>query len=113
LRTMPVSVADSAAGLTSLVQEGATAFSTSFEQFTTLQTDELTGVVFRNNPDETIATYQDLTIDALDSIYDNIRNILTPNSFKFDDSTDSTAPDFSLTFETFDQEMFDSYGKAF
>ena len=113
LRSMPAVLEDSASGLTSLVQEGVTAFSPSFEQFTTLQTDELTGVVFRNNPEETVETYQDLAIDSLDAIYDNIRNILTPNSFKFDDSTDSTAPDFSLTFETFDQEMFDSYGKAF
>ena len=51
LRTMPDALPDSASGLTSLVQEGATTFGTSFEQFTTLQTDELTGVVFRNNPD--------------------------------------------------------------
>ena len=81
--------------------------------FFVLLSENWQGVVFRNNPEETVETYQDLAIDSLDAIYDNIRNILTPNSFKFDDSTDSTAPDFSLTFETFDQEMFDSYGKAF
>jgi len=116
LRTMPQVFLDSASGTLAVVAEGTTGFDASFEQFTTLQTDELTGVVFRNNPEETIEKYQDLTMDSLDDIYDNIRQMLTPNSFKFDDSNataDSAAPDFSITFETFDQEMFDSYGKAY
>lgn len=71
--------------------------------------------------DETIADYQNIPLNLLgkDSsnaggFYQSIRSILTPNSFTFDDSSlrDSnlaSGPDFSLTVETMDNAMFDSY----
>jgi len=115
LRTMPTVLFDSAVG-PSLITDVTSAPATSFEQFTTLQADVDTGIIYRANPEETVAKYADYQLDSLDASYDNLAQLFTPNSFKFDDSNasaDSAAPDFSMTFETFDQEMFDSYGKAY
>jgi len=115
LRTMPTVLFDSAVG-PSLITDVTSAPATSFEQFTTLQADVDTGIIYRANPEETVAKYADYQLDSLDEMYDNLAQLFTPNSFKFDDSNasaDSAAPDFSMTFETFDQEMFDSYGKAY
>lgn len=111
----PQVLLDSDAGVITLEETAAVATSIPFTQFTTLQTDS-DGIAYRANIQETIDKYEDQSLIALDSIYDNIAQIFTPNSFKFDDSNasaDSAAPDFSLTFETMDQEMYDSYGKAF
>ena len=113
--TAPDVQLDSDAGVVSFEQSAAIVTSIPFTQFTTLNTDS-DGIVYRANPNEIVEKYEDFTLVALDSIYDNIAQIFTPNSFKFDDSNvsaDSAAPDFSLTFETMDQEMYDSYGKAF
>jgi hypothetical protein len=115
LRTMPTVLFDSAVG-PSLIAEVTSVPATSFEQFTTLQADVDTGIIYRANPEETVEKYADFQLDSLDAGYDNLAQLFTPNSFKFDDSNasaDSAAPDFSMTFETFDQEMFDSYGKAY
>lgn len=116
LRTMPQVFLDSAAGRLSIVDEGTQAFGAAFNQFTTLQADADTGIIYRANPEETVSKYADYSLDSLDTMFDNLAQMFTPNSFKFDDSNasvDSAAPDFSMTFETFDQEMFDSYGKAY
>ena len=113
--TAPLSIEDSATGPV-ITETALISPVTPFQQLTVLVTDESTGIVYRSNPLETIEKYEDINIDTLDSFYDNVAQIFTPNSFKFDDSNasaDSAAPDFSLTFETMDQEMFDSYGKAF
>lgn len=71
--------------------------------------------------DETIADYQNVPLNLLgqDSsnaggIYQSLRALMTPNSFTFDDNSlrDSnlaSGPDFSLTVETMDNAMFDSY----
>jgi hypothetical protein len=114
LRTMPTVLFDSAVG-PSLIADATSVPATSFEQFTTLQSDP-DGIVYRANPEETLDKYGASQLDSLDTMYDNLAQLFTPNSFKFDDSNasaDSAAPDFSMTFETFDQEMFDSYGKAY
>jgi len=115
LRTMPTVFLDSGVGPT-LIDEASQVSGTSFEQFTTLQADAETGIIHRAAQEETVAKYSNLQLDSLDNIFDNLAQMFTPNSFKFDDSNasvDSAAPDFSMTFETFDQEMFDSYGKAY
>jgi len=115
LRTMPTVLFDSAVGPT-LIDEASQVSGTSFEQFTTLQADAVTGIIHRAAQEETVSKYADLQLDSLDTMFDNLAQMFTPNSFKFDDSNasiDSAAPDFSMTFETFDQEMFDSYGKAY
>ena len=71
--------------------------------------------------DQTIAAYQDVPLNLLGTdsssdggFYQSIRSLLTPNSFTFDDSSlrDSnlaSGPDFSLSLETMDNAMFDSY----
>jgi phage tail-like protein len=115
LRTMPtVEFALSVDPI--VVGQAVATFAPAFEQFTVLRAD-IDGVVYRANPLETVDKYSSVTLNILDSAYDNFAQMYTPNSFKFDDSgngvLDSAAPDFSLSFETFDQEMFDSYGKAY
>ena len=115
LRTMPTVLFDSAVG-PSLIADATSVPTTSFSQFTTLQADAETGIIHRGNPEETVAKYGDYQMDSLAELFVNFAEMFTPNSFKFDDSNasaDSAAPDFSMTFETFDQEMFDSYGKAY
>jgi len=115
LRTMPTVFLDSAVGPT-LIDEASQVPGISFEQFTTLQADVETGIIHRASQEETVDKYADLQLDSLDTMFDNLAQMFTPNSFKFDDSAasvDSAAPDFSMTFETFDQEMYDSYGKAY
>lgn len=115
LRTMPTVLFDSAVG-PSLIADALSTPAPTFEQFTTLQADADTGIIYRGNPEEKISKYGDYAIDSLNELFDNFAQMFTPNSFKFDDSNasvDSAAPDFSMTFETFDQEMFDSYGKAY
>ena len=75
--------------------------------------------------DQPLSTFQDIELRTLgqDSsngagIYQSLRALMTPNSFTFDDShgrgslKDSnlaSGPDFSLTVETMDNAMFDSY----
>ena len=73
----------------------------------------------------TIAAFQNLTPNELDKFYANSIELITPNSFTFDDSgnhyadlgfstsdstdLDSARPDFSLNLETMDNDMFTRY----
>ena len=73
----------------------------------------------------TIEAFQNLTPNELEKFYANAIELITPNSFTFDDSgnhyvnlgfssADSTdldvpRPDFSLEFETMDNDMFKRY----
>ena len=73
----------------------------------------------------TIEAFQNLTPNELEKFYANAIELITPNSFTFDDSgnhyvnlgfssADSTdldvpRPDFSLDFETMDNDMFKRY----
>jgi len=68
------------------------------------------GQDFRVGLDQTISVYQDLTSEELAGIYDDIAQIITPNSFKFDDSAvNNVGPDISLAVETMDNTMFTRY----
>lgn len=49
-----------------------------------------------------------ITANALSDYYSNVVELITPNSFKFDDS-DSISPDFAMTTETMDNDMFTRY----
>jgi hypothetical protein len=78
--------------------------------------DPLTDGVFRVSLNilDTIAKYQDLTSTELTKFYSSLEQLITPNSFTFDDSNTrssaSTAtPDFSLATETMDNVMFTRY----
>ena len=50
-----------------------------------------------------VSDYQNVSLSFLDNNYGSIRQILTPNSFTFDDTTQA---DISNTFETMDNEFF-------
>ena len=50
-----------------------------------------------------VSDYQNVSLSFLDNNYGSIRQILSPNSFTFDDTTQA---DISNTFETMDNEFF-------
>ena len=61
-----------------------------------------------------IINIQSMVSQSLNKIYSNIAEIVTPNSFTFDDSdtglTPANArPDFSITIETMDDDKFTTY----
>lgn len=63
---------------------------------------------YRVNIDQLISTYQSLTATQISSFYSSVEELLTPNSFTFDDSF-GVSPDFSLDLETMDNEIFGNY----
>ena len=79
------------------------------------------GTSIRVGVDQIVSVYQTLTVAQLQGFYRNVEELITPNSFTFDDSglgkdfigalgdsAEAAAPDFSLTLETMDNEQFDS-----
>lgn len=65
---------------------------------------------FRVGLDQLVSVYQNLTPTQIDQFYSSAAELITPNSFKFDDDSDGTArPDFSLITETMDNEIFGNY----
>ena len=91
-----------------------------FTQMTAL-IDSSDGTTFRVGLDQKISVYQSLSAAQLQGFYRNVAQIITPNSFTFDDSgqgkdfvgafgdsAEAAAPDFSLTLETMDNAQFDS-----
>lgn len=73
--------------------------------------DSSDGVTFRVGfkPEQDITLYgddSDLTATLFVKYYDDIKTLLTPNSFRFDDSANSGRPDFAMTVETFDNDVF-------
>ena len=79
-------------------------FNTNFAQETGLL--ESDGVIYRSNIDQTLADFDGV---VLDRFYSTIDQVITPNSFTFDDSSNSFGPDMSLTIETMDNNMFTIY----
>ena len=68
------------------------------------------GDAFRVNPlGNRISQIQNLTVNQFLFLYDNIAQVLHPNSFTFDDSANSQRPDFSVDLETMDNEIFTTY----
>ena len=78
-------------------------------------TTYVTNDTYRVDPYGTsITNIQSMVSQSLNKIYSNIAEIITPNSFTFDDSdtglTPANArPDFSLTIETMDDDKFTTY----
>jgi hypothetical protein len=106
--TAPLSLVDSSPGPT-IVSEATTAFSLPFVQ-TTVLIDSGGGNV-RTNLVELVSDYQDFTLSQLDTTYHSVKQVITPNSFTFDDSSirdsdENASPDFSITLETMDNEIF-------
>jgi len=82
---------------------------TSFGE-TTLLYDSSDGVQFRVDTIQQELLYytvdSDLTAGLWNTYYDDIKTILDPNSFTFDDSATSGRPDFAMTVETMDNDYF-------
>jgi hypothetical protein len=65
----------------------------------------------RSNLNELVSEYQDITLSQLNTTYHTLRQVVTPNSFTFDDSSirdsdENATPDFSIVLETMDNEIF-------
>ncbi len=63
---------------------------------------------------DVISKYQTLSASDINKFYHSVEQLITPNSFTFDDSNTrvsvaTATPDFSLTLETMDNEMFTRY----
>ena len=106
--TAPLSLVDSSPGPT-IVSEATAAFSLPFVQSTVL-IDSGGGNV-RSNLNELVSDYQNFTLSQLDTTYHTLKQVITPNSFTFDDSSirdsdENASPDFSITLETMDNEIF-------
>lgn len=99
-----IPIADSA--VLSLVSEASPSISL-ISEITGLSDSDGTNV--RYTLDEIISVYQTLTAEQIDGYYANIREVITPNSFKFDDSDTDNTPLISLTTETMDNNMFTRY----
>jgi len=79
-----------------------------FTQMTALLDSD--GQDIRVNVTQLISDYQNLTAGELDNYYDNIAQILTPNSFTFDDdSAGGARPDVAMDVETMDNTMYTRY----
>ena len=100
---MPISVADSAQ--TTIVSQ-ATNVITLASSYTGL--DDSGGTNVRYGINQLASLYSTLTAAQINSYYSSIEELITPNSFTFDDSA-TTAPRMSLTTETMDNNMFTRY----
>ena len=108
---MPIVVLDSAIGPT-VSSEVSAAVSAPFVQLTGLI--DSGGQDIRVGLDQLVSVYQTLTSAQLNKFYSGLDELIGVNSFKFDDSdigdsAGAARPDFSLTTETMDNEMFTRY----
>jgi hypothetical protein len=76
---------------------------------------QLTGLIdsngqnVRTNLTELVSEYQSMTATQLDKLYASTAEIITPNSFTFDDSDNTSRPDTTMTTETMDNTIFTRY----
>lgn len=90
-----------------LVSDAATVSTAPFTQLTAII--DSAGRDFRIVTDQFIETYADVTAGELESIYDNVHQIINPNSFTADDSANDNRPDTAVSLETMDNTMFTRY----
>lgn len=90
-----------------LVSDAATVSTAQFTQLTAII--DSAGRDFRIVTDQFIETYADVTAGELESIYDNVHQIINPNSFTADDSANDNRPDTAVSLETMDNTMFTRY----
>ena len=69
------------------------------------------GTDVRTALNELVSDYQGFTLQQLDTTYHSVKQVITPNSFTFDDSSirdsdENATPDFSITLETMDNQIF-------
>ena len=104
-----ISVPDSAADPV-IISEAILSVTLPFVQSTVLIDSEGSNVR-QSNLNELVSDYQNFSLSDLDTTYHTVKQIITPNSFTFDDSSirdsdENATPDFSLTLETMDNEIF-------
>jgi hypothetical protein len=104
-----ISVPDSAADPV-IISEAILSVTLPFVQSTVL-IDSGGGTVRQSDLNELVSDYQNFSLSDLDTTYHTVKQIITPNSFTFDDSSirdsdENATPDFSLTLETLDNEIF-------
>lgn len=58
--------------------------------------------------DQPVSTFDAITLENLGGLYTSLAELLTPNSFTFDDSA-NPGPDFSMSLETMDNAMYTRY----
>ena len=107
--TAPLSIEDSAD--TTIISQAVNPILTLFTQPTTLV--ESDGILVRqSNFNEQLSDYDSsISLDTLDKTYHTITQLITPNSFTFDDSSirdsdENASPNFSLILETMDNDLF-------
>ena len=69
---------------------------------------------FRVNVNQLVSRYANdpnVTAGSLGGYYSSVVELLTPNSFTFDDSA-TVSPDISMTFETMDNDIFTRYSAS-
>jgi len=71
--------------------------------------DSSDGTGVRVRTDQLISVYSSLTARQINNYYFTIEEVIQSNSYTFDDSTSTARPDFSLTLETMDNEIFTRY----
>ena len=104
----PLSIADSADPV--IIGEATLTSIGSFTQLTSLIDSD--GFEIRQSDlNELVENYSDIPLSQLDLTYHSIKQIITPNSFTFDDSSSrgtsvTATPDFSLNVETMDNDIF-------
>ena len=106
----PLSIFDSSA--TTVVSEAVNPMQGLFTQLTTLVESD-GGLIRQSNLNELVSDYGNLSLDQLNTTYHTLRQVITPNSFTFDDSSirdsdENATPDFSLNLETMDNDLFTS-----
>lgn len=117
LNSMPLALADSAAGVFSLESHSSTLSPTAFTSVTLVYRDEGDS---DSQPErlvaDTIRKYTSLTVEELGGIYNDIENLIEANSPTFDEDSSGfvKAIKFSNDIERMDQDMFDkSHGTVF
>lgn len=111
---MPIVVLDSSVG-PSITSEASIIAIAPFAQLTALIDSDQNGTDdFRVGLDQLVSVYQTLTPTQIDKFYSSVSELIGPNSFKFDDSdigdsAGTARPDFSLSTETMDNEIFGNY----
>jgi len=91
-----------------LVDEANVAAAAGFHELTAfLESD---GVSIRiADEEDIISRFSDITLESLDTYYDTIARVISPESFTFDDSDATRRPDTAITLETMDNSVFTRY----
>lgn len=104
----PLSIADSEDPV--VIGEATISPTGSFTQLTSL-IDSDGFEVRQSDLNELVENYSNIPLSQLDLTYHDVKQIITPNSFTFDDSSSrgtsiTATPDFSLNVETMDNDIF-------